>query len=531
MIFIETKNKLERIRQMKKEFTDTGLCVPNRHYMVDTTSQLKETIELIERGKYFIINRPRQFGKTTTIHLLEHTPLLKDYLILRMSFEGIGDTYFDNEPAFVDMFVTKIKDELSYLEIKEPENILIYNKESTFADLKKIIRNFINVMDKKVLLFIDEVDKSSNNQLFISFLGLLRDKYLLMNEDRDSSFHSVVLAGLHDVKNLKLKLRPDEEETYNSPWNIAVSYDVDMTFSAKQIETMLVDYVDATSANMNIAKIAEILYYYTSGYPYFVSKLCKIIAEKIKPSIWTEREIIDAVKLLISEKHNANFDKIIKILEENQELYNITQKILIGRKIFTYNSRAPLTELGELHGIFRASSDNKIVVFNKIYDEMIMEYMIGKNDLQDDTDIVQSQFLKDNGKLDLEKLLTKFKDAIEEKYSSSEHLKSKEFLEDDLRMKFFMYLKPVINGVGFSCKEVQTSEERRMDVVIFFQDEKFIVELKIWKGEKLHKQGIEQIKDYMHREHCDKGYMLIMNKNKNKEFKITDEDGIFTAWV
>jgi len=36
--------------------------------------------------------------------LLEKSPLLNEYLILRMSFEGIGDTYFDNEPKFVARF-------------------------------------------------------------------------------------------------------------------------------------------------------------------------------------------------------------------------------------------------------------------------------------------------------------------------------------------------------------------------------------------------------------------------------------------
>ena len=35
----------------------------------------------------------------------------------------------------------------------------------------------------------------------------------------------------------------------------------------------------------------------------------------------------------------------------------------------------------------------------------------------------------------------------------------------------------------------------------------------------------------MKRENVDKGYMIIMNKNKSKEYKTTDEDGIFTAWV
>lgn len=56
------------------------------------------------------------------------------------------------------------------------------------------------------------------------------------------SFKLVILAGLYDVKSLKLKIRNEEEAKYNSPWNIAVDFDVDMSFSAKEISTMLKEY-------------------------------------------------------------------------------------------------------------------------------------------------------------------------------------------------------------------------------------------------------------------------------------------------
>ncbi len=52
---------------MPKRFNDTGLCIPKRHYMVDTSQKIEEIMRLIEDGQYFTINRPRQFGKTTTV--------------------------------------------------------------------------------------------------------------------------------------------------------------------------------------------------------------------------------------------------------------------------------------------------------------------------------------------------------------------------------------------------------------------------------------------------------------------------------
>ena len=73
-------------------------------------------------------------------------------------------------------------------------------------------------------------DSASNNQVFIDFLAQLRDYY----QEREDVpiFHSVILAGVYDIKNLKLKLCPDTEHLYNSPWNIAADFDIDMSFSS-----------------------------------------------------------------------------------------------------------------------------------------------------------------------------------------------------------------------------------------------------------------------------------------------------------
>lgn len=54
--------------------------------------------------------------------------------------------------------------------------------------------------------------------------------------DLEPTFKSVILAGVYDIKNLKHKLRNDDEHKYNSPWNIAADFNVDMSFSQKDID-------------------------------------------------------------------------------------------------------------------------------------------------------------------------------------------------------------------------------------------------------------------------------------------------------
>ena len=60
--------------------------------------------------------------------------------------------------------------------------------------LSKEITNFVKEAEKEVVLLIDEVDKSSNNQLFLSFIGMLRDKYLARNNEEDITFKSVYFS-------------------------------------------------------------------------------------------------------------------------------------------------------------------------------------------------------------------------------------------------------------------------------------------------------------------------------------------------
>lgn len=58
---------------MRRRFNITGLCSPERHYMVRLNDRLKKIKEdYIDYGSYFVINRGRQYGKTTTLRSLKN---------------------------------------------------------------------------------------------------------------------------------------------------------------------------------------------------------------------------------------------------------------------------------------------------------------------------------------------------------------------------------------------------------------------------------------------------------------------------
>lgn len=55
---------------MSKTFNTTGVCIPEKHYMVNLESRLKEIKSLVDTDSYFVINKVRQYGKTTTLRVL-----------------------------------------------------------------------------------------------------------------------------------------------------------------------------------------------------------------------------------------------------------------------------------------------------------------------------------------------------------------------------------------------------------------------------------------------------------------------------
>lgn len=264
-----------------KCFNTAGVCIPKINYMADTSAVIEQIIaRYVSPGKYFTIDRPRQCGKTTTLYLLEEQ-LKNDYIVLSLSFES-ADELFVSLYTLAAGFIRKTA---RILKAQGIEGAILndwqqpISQEFPFDDLGQRITELCMSCGRDVILMIDEVDKSSDNQIFLSFLGLLREKYLEQMKGKDQTFRSVILAGVYDIKNLKLKLHPGAEPKYNSPWNVAADFDLDINFSPDEIASMIRDYENDWNMGIDIAWMSSILYEYTSGYPFLVSRLCQIMAQ------------------------------------------------------------------------------------------------------------------------------------------------------------------------------------------------------------------------------------------------------------
>lgn len=501
-----------------KEFNVTGVCVPRKHYMVDTSRKIEQIITLIDKEKYFTINRARQYGKTTTLDTLNNR-LHERYNIIWTSFEGMSDKSFANDVAFMKNFIKKVGKEFKFTRIPEESrkkwldisDFMEDEYDDAFDYLGEKITVLCEESDREILLFIDEIDKSTDNQVFLHFLGMLRNKYLFREMERDKTFKSVILAGVYDIKNLKIKIRPDEERKYNSPWNVAVDFNIDMSFSPEEIATMLESYEKDYHTDMDIKAISEELYFYTSGYPYLVSWLCKWVDEEGE-KCWTVENITNAVKAF-TKTRGTLLDDLIKNVENYPEIRGTIFDILYDGKRYSYHLAVPVIQLGTVLGIWK-EEQGYVKIANVIFEKYLYDYSAGMMEM--DTRICtppNSQFIE-QGKLNVKQVLLKFQELMKAEYRKE----NEKFVENNGRLLFLCFLKPIINGKGFYYVEPETRNNERMDIVVTYGNEEHIIELKIWHGNQYRKDGIKQLEGYMDSRNAKTGYLLSFSFLKGKKY-------------
>lgn len=508
---------------MSKTFNTDGYCDPESNYMVDLSSRLRDIKAMVDAGKYFTINRARQYGKTTTLTALADY-LRSDYVVISLDFQGISYADFESEQRFVAAFSRQMLVAVEKLPDDVRKQLTAYStgkmKEATLSMLFTTLLSLCRNVKKEIVLIIDEVDSATNNQVFLDFLSQLRFYYLKRKKIR--TFKSVILAGVYDVRNIRRKIRPDEEHKMNSPWNIAADFDVNMSFSVQDIAGMIRNYEDDSHTGMDIDEIASLIYDYTSGYPFLVSRLCELMDKKVtemenfqgKKAAWTKAGLLEAVKMLLSEK-NSLFDSLNRKLSDYPELKEMIYLLLFQGQTITYNADDSATNMLIMFG-FVKMEQGTIQIANRIFETRLYNYFLTLPEVQSGAMYKfalknKNQFLQ-NGQLDMEHLLEKFVEHFDDVYGD----RDEKFVEEDGRRYFMLYLKPIINGTGNYYVESRTRNQERTDLIVDYLGVQYIIEMKVWRGNAYNERGEEQLSGYLDHYHLKKGYMLSFNFNKNK---------------
>jgi len=503
-----------------KRFNTTGTCFPQMHYMVDISERVEQIKGMVDQGDYFCINRGRQYGKTTTLQAIK-VRLDSEYSVFNLSFESASDTMFSSIEKMCSYFLWQLNYAIEYGEVnKVCADAVKLLKEYTSNDFspvevpifKSVVNRICSMNQYGLVLLIDEVDQAGNFPSFIKFLGILREMFL--NRSKLLTFHSVILVGVYDIKNRKMRL--EREHQYNSPWNIAVPFDINMSLHTDGIAGMLAEYKSDHRLDFDENFVAGMIYDYTHGYPFMVSRLCQIIDQKGYG--WDYQGVLSSVHDILNEQ-NTLFDDMVKKMDDFPQLRKLLTSILYTGESQAVSLYEKYIQLG-LQFCFLRDEGGTVKIANRITETFQYNLFAVEqrgNFITTHGSIDNSQFIHD-GILDVRRLIERFVVIFNDIYSD----KDESFVVRHGRQFFLLYLKQVINRIGNYYIEAETRNESRTDVVIDYLGHQYVIEMKIWRGNSYversyNERGEQQLAEYLEYFHLDIGYLVSFCFHHNKQ--------------
>ena len=294
-----------------------------------------------------------------------------------------------------------------------------------------------------------------------------------------------------------------------------------MSLPQAGIGDMLRQYESDYHTGMDVEEMAYLIHDHTSGYPFLVSRLCQLLDERVAPlmggksAAWTRDGFVEAERMLTSEK-NTLFESLIGKIINYSSVNRILQNKIFRGETVSYNASTREIDLAAMFGIIK-NADGVVAPANKIFAKVLADYYLSQDEIKS-LDIYKAslhgkkQFVED-GKLNMKRILERFIEAFTDLYAH----KSEKFIEEEGKKYFLLYLRPIINGEGHYSLESVTGNNTRTDIIVYYHEELFIIETKIWRGSKANKEAKEQLLGYMNAYHQDRGYLLTFNFNKTKE--------------
>ncbi len=488
-----------------KTFNTAGPCVPGKHYMIPP--EFKTFKKLIDAERYFILHAPRQTGKTTLmLQLMKHLNEEGKYIALYVNIEAAQP--WRNKIAEVNQTIVnafKLNARIYLPKQFQPAADCFEDSTSNFS-------NFLTLwclqLPKPLVVLMDEVDALIGDGL-LSVLRQLRAGY----SNRPNAFpHALCLIGLRDIRDYRIY--SDDLKRHivgGSAFNIKEKSILLKNFTYEEIKDLYAQHTTETGQSFTHQAIQQI-YYLTQGQPWLVNALGRELCFDEQAIDWKEKvtkaDVDNAAEILI-QRRDVHLDQLADKLTEPR-VARIIEAILVGAdnvENLVTEDRQYLIDLGLIR-----SGKNGLEIANPIYREIIPRELTVYQ--QDMLGINPQWYVKADGKLDIEKLLSTFIEFYKEHCEML--TKRRTYTEAAHHLLFMAWLQRIVNGGGHISREYAAGL-KRLDLCIEFAGERFAFELKL-KSKNALADGKRQLTDYLDRLSLDSGWLIIFSRGEIKEW-------------
>ena len=509
-------------------FNTSGPVVPADHYNVPPLERLDldEVLRLIRSKRYFVLQAPRQTGKTSV--LLALRDLLNEGGGHRCVYANVetAQTARGDVGAGIRTVLAGISEEAL---ITLGDDFLDGMWEQALARagphgaLRQALGRWSLDDPKPLVLLIDEIDALVGDTL-ISVLRQLRAGYA----NRPAAFpQSVVLCGIRDVRDYRIHSEAAGEVIAGgSAFNIKAESLRLGGLDEDDVRALLGQHTEETGQAFTEGALAAV-WDQSRGQPWLVNALAyqacfKCKANRDRSRTIGEEEVMEAREDLILGRQTHLHQLADKLREER--VRRVIEPVLSGRSA----GKASPDDMEYVRDLGLLARRGSARIANPIYREVVpRELMYAR-----EAEILQETewYVGPDGDLDVEGLLAAFQMFFRE---HSEHwIERFQYKEAGPQLLLQAFLQRIVNGGGRIEREYALGS-RRTDLLIVWPPGRFagaagpatparryVVECKVLRGglEAAILRGLEQTLAYMDRCRAEAGHLVIFDRDASKRW-------------
>ena len=503
-------------------FNTEGPVRPDDHYVIRPLERVDigEILDRIRAERYFVLHAPRQTGKTSALIALRdllNSGEVGNFRCVDVNVE-VGQVARDDTARGMRSILSSLASSARLLGDDFPRRFWLDILQQSGPDdaLKDLLIEWCVANPTPLVLLVDEIDSLVGDTL-LSVLRQLRAGY----QRRPEGFpQSVVLCGVRDIRDYRIRSSAGEVIAGGSPFNIAAKSLRMGDFTEAETRALMAQHTEETGQRFSAAA-QEAVWMQTQGQPWLVNALCAGACFDNKAGRDRSRAIeaddVYAAREELIVSRRTHLDQLAHKLEE-ERVRRVVEPILSGGEV-QHDGR----DLEYVRDLGLLAPDSPPRIANPIYAEVVpreLGYV-----LQDSLDVQVAWYVDDDGSLNMTKLLTAFGTFFGE---HSEHWLGRfsEYPEAGPQLILQAYLNRVVNGGGRIEREYGLGRGRT-DLLLLWPRapgqpsdlwERFVVECKVLRDADRKSlawtvaRGVEQTLGYMAKCGAEEGHLVVFDR-------------------
>ena len=514
-------------------FNVAGPVRPDDHYAIPPLDRVDvdELLGLIRAKQYFVLHAPRQTGKTSALIALRNllnSGEVGHFRCVNVNVE-VAQVARDDVAEGMRAILSSLAMSAELLGDDSLEDLWPDTLAKAGANnaLRHVLMRWCRADPTPLVLLVDEIDSLVGDTL-LSVLRQLRAGY----EQRPEGFpQSVVLCGVRDIRDYRIRSSAGEVIAGGSPFNVAAKSLRMGDFTEAETRALMAQHTEETGQRFSPAA-QEAVWTQTRGQPWLVNALCAGVCFDNKAGRDRSRTIeVDAIyaareELIVSRR--THLDQLAHKLEEAR-VRRVVEPMLSGGEA-QHDGR----DLEYVRDLGLLAPDSPPRMANPIYAEVVpreLGYV-----LQDSLDVQVAWYVDDDGRLDMDKLLSAFRTFFGEHAEHwLDHLG--DYREAGPQLILQAYLHRVVNSGGRIEREYGLGRGRTDLLVLWPREagqpselwERFVVECKVLRDSDRKslawtiERGVEQTLGYMAQCGAEEGHLVVIDRRAGAEERRSSE--------